>query len=262
MTTPYISIKSVLYQLAITIDDRYWNEKVMLEQATRALRQLKVGNKLVQKVSLLEIVDHKAQLPSDLCYLTQVAYKTSDVTIVDEDLALPETSDLASKLTALYASYPWAAMRLSTNPYHDSICLDETIASCRDCQHEFSVDPSLVLTSTLCNGIILVSYLAYPTDDEGYALIPDDEILKEAILHYVLYRYWMSKYQMKEDGADSRMQFHHAQWSILSKKALSLNNPDVNQMENLKNIRNRLVHRSNRFDQLFLSLSNRENLKY
>jgi len=80
-------------------------------------------------------------------------------------------------------------MRLTSNPYHQSICLNNGLMYCTDCDHEFSVSPSLVLTSTLLSGVLKVAYLAYPTDDEGYQLIPDDESLKEALLHYVLYRY-------------------------------------------------------------------------
>jgi hypothetical protein len=65
---------------------------------------------------------------------------------------------------------------------------------------------------------------------------------------------------MKEEGSRERVEFHKNEWSMLSKKALSIDLPDVSQLENLKNIHNRLVPRTNRFDQLFLTLSNREDI--
>lgn len=265
MTTKYISIKAVLAELSITIDSRYWNEMVMLEHATHALRMVGVAPNLQQAVSLQDVTKHKSQLPLDLQFLTQVAYKTrSDLTNIQglaQELALPNNSGWFTDNSGI-SRIGFSPMRLATNPYHNSICLDEHIANCPDCKHSFTVSPSLVLTTTLKDGHILVAYLKFPTDDNGDALMPDDETLKEAIFHYVLYRYWLSKYQMKEDGADTRIKFHLNMWSTLKVKALNLNLPDVNEIENLKNIRNRLVPRSSRFDQLFLTLGNRENIDF
>ena len=73
----------------------------------------------------------------------------------------------------------------------------------------------------------------------------------------------MSKYTMMEDGSESRMKFHLSMWNTLAAKAAgNLNMPDVNQMENLKNIFNSLVPRTNNFQQLFLTLGNRENVNF
>lgn len=80
-------------------------------------------------------------------------------------------------------------MRASTSPFMKSICTSEQLLFCTDCNHEFVVDSSLVLTSTLKNGTLLVAYKGYPVDEEGLALIPDDETLKEALFHFVLYNY-------------------------------------------------------------------------
>jgi len=262
MTSNYVSIKSVLHELAITIDDRYWNETTILEWATRALRQTNLELKLEQVPVILEVCEHKATLPSDLKYLVQVVYKVTSLDsnaaeAVIEDLQLPENSELLTS-TTIIPPFKWAAMRQATNPFHNSICLDERLTHCADCKYEFSVSPSLVLTTNMRNGTIMVSYLRYPLDEEGNALMPDDETLKEAIFHYVLYRYWVSKYQMKEEGAESRVKFHLDMWSTLSKKARNIDLPDTSTMENLMNIRNRLVHRSRRFDQAFTTLANQE----
>ena len=262
MINNYVSIKSILHELSLTIEERYWNETTMLEWATRALRQMNVLPALEQHVTVLEVCEHKASLPTDLKYLTQVMYKVTSDTAdsldsIIADLDLPENSELLTSAGAV-VPFKWAAMRLSTSPFHNSICLDEKLLHCNECKYEFTVSPSLVLTTNMRNGVILVGYLRYPVDAEGDPLIPDNEVLKEAILHYVLYRYWMTKYQMKEEGAESRIKFHLDMWSTLSKKALNLNLPDVNTIENLLNIRNRLVPRSRRFAQGFTTLGNAE----
>lgn len=154
-------------------------------------------------------------------------------------------------------------MRLTSNPYHNSLCLDKSLMYCTDCDHEFSVSPGLVLTTTLSAGVIMVAYLSHPTDEYGDTLIPDDENLKEALFHYVLYRYWLSKYQMKEDGARERIKFHLEMWNTLAIKTTgNMNLPDINQLENIKAQLNRLVPRENRFQQMFLTLGNRENVNF
>ncbi len=261
-STNYISIKSVLYDLISTIDERYWNETVMLEWATKALRKVKAFSKFVDKVTLLAINCHKGQLPPDLVYITQIAWQPYTAAI-DPEITLPSTSDLATKLNALPAVLNWAPMRLTSNPYFGSICLDESIIACPSCVHEFSVDENLFITTTLKDGNVMVAYKGYPTNDAGDALMPDNEDLKDAILHYVLYRYWMSKYQMKEDGAQSHMDFHLTMWSNLAAKAAgTLNMPDLSTLENIKNMRNRLIPKSNRYNEMFLTLSNAESTNF
>lgn len=120
----------------------------------------------------------------------------------------------------------------------------------------------MVLTANVRNGILLVAYLRYPLDEDGSALIPDNETLKEAILHYALYRFWLSRYLMKEEGADSRVKFHLSMWDNLSKKSLSLNLPDVSKMENLKEIRNRLNPSTREFQRFFLGLNKERNDRF
>lgn len=243
----YTSIKSVLFNLSLTIDERYWQELNILEWATAALRSMNILPVLEDKVALITLCAHKATLPSDLRFLTQLAYR--DTTL--PDISLPENTASA---------YPWKAMRLSASPFALSICLDRSITQCTDCHHTFSISPDLTVTSSAEEGEIMVSYKAFPVHEDGTALIPDDETLKEALLHYVLYRYWMAKFQMKEDGAESRLQFHLSQWSTLSKKAMNLNKPSIAEMDNIMRIWNRLLPRQNRFDQMFLPLTNQENV--
>lgn len=262
MNIKYTSIKSVLYELSLVIDDdRYWNETKATQWATHGLRQINIVDNLVDKVITLDVLKHKAQLPNDFRYLTQIAYYTPSVETADLQIDAPDNwQDLPTLADA--TSLKWRAMKLHSSPFHLSICLNTSITTCSTCQHSFSISPTMVVTTTLEEGTIMVAYKGYPMSEEGEILMPDDETLKEALLHYLLYRYWMNKYQMKESGSDERMQFHLKQWNSLSKKAMSLNNPDISQLENLKNIHNKLIPRTNRFDQLFLTQNNRENADF
>lgn len=234
----YTSIKSVLAQLAMVLDDRYWNEATMLEHASRGFRQLNLESKWEAKTVEDQIVDHKAQLPTDLKYLLQIAFKP--------------ISNIENYKPILQP------LKLATTPFASSVCLYGCNADCTDCSHQYSLSPSGVITTTIADADIIIAYLAYPVDEEGFTLIPDDESVKEALFHYVLYRYWLQKDLMKEEGASSRMQFHLSMWNTLSKKALSLNLPSLGQMENLKNIHNRMVPVPDQFASLFTNLGGKQ----
>lgn len=252
MTTNYISIKSILYDLSLTIDDRYWNENKMLQWLIHGVRQINLISMLEPKVTEMELSFHKTKLPSNLKYLVQVAYSPKEFCNPCCDTCPPSECNSCVSSTI---DNSWAPLRLSSSPFHSSILLNSYVGTCRNCFGEYSVSSDLTLLSNLESGTLLVSYLAYPVDSSGDILIPDDETLKEALLHYVLYRYWMSKYQMKEEGSESRVKFHLDMWGTLSKKAKNLNAPDTGMMENLMQIWNNLVPRSNRFEQMFLTLS-------
>lgn len=267
MTTNYIPIQSVLYDLSLTIEERYWNEIKMLEWLAHGFRKLNIPIALEPKTAQLEVVTHKATLPSDFKYLTQVVH-VNQITQLESDTFLAETIDPPENTTWTLATLnsfrDFTPMRLSSNPFHSTICLDENqLVYCTDCLHEFSISPSLVLTTTLESGTILVSYLGYATALNGDMLIPNDENLKEALLYYVLYRYWLAKDMMMEQGAAQRMQHYLAMWQTASVKATgNLTLPDINQLENIKANHNRLVPRENKFQQFFTTLGNRENVNF
>jgi hypothetical protein len=156
MTTNFISIKSVLYDLSLTLDDRYYNENKMTEWLAHGYRKLDMAISLEPKSMRLAVNHHKANLPSDFKFLIQVAeYVKPNVETISYQQDLPSDG---LQLTAI-SSIPWRVMRLTSNPYHANICLNMAIANCTDCAHEFSISPSLVLTTTLTTGIIEVAYL-------------------------------------------------------------------------------------------------------
>lgn len=237
----HISIKSVLAQIALVLDDRYWNETAVLEHASRAYRQMNLESKLEQKVAALEVFNHKVTLPSSLKYIVQVGY------ISDNDTFSYD------KLTPL---------KITSNAFHSSMCLDSCFATCTNCKYEYSISSNGIITTNIKEGKLLVSYLSYPEDEDGTPMIIDDENVKEALIHYVFYRYWMQKDLMKEEGASQRMIFHLGMWNTLSKKALNANLPDIGQLESIKNNWNRLVPRTNQFESFFQGLNSREDLSF
>ena len=278
MKIPFISIKSVLYDLKTVIPEEHWNETHMLEWATKAAHKVAAHSKLEQGIAFIPIVSHRAFLPTDLKYITQIAYK-DDISQEDIDyfkwvmnlqneldnpainhMANPEgLPSSAADAISNYARNNWQPLRLSTNTFALAIHCGEVLP-CVNCQHEYTVDSDMTITTTLKEGILLLSYLRYPKNEHGDILIPDDEDLKEAIFHFCMYRYFLVKDIMKEQGAAQRMQFHLERFGLLKTKAAGkLNAPTLDQMENIKDMTNRLVPRTNRYDKFFSELAKREN---
>lgn len=83
MKTNFVSVKSVLYDLSLIIDDRYYNEAKMMEWALKALRQVSTYLTLQDKVVALEVKEHRAALPCDFKYLNQIAYTAANLPLVD-----------------------------------------------------------------------------------------------------------------------------------------------------------------------------------
>jgi hypothetical protein len=268
MKNKYVSIKSVLLNFSLDIDDRSYNENTALNWAMAGYKKLRLEESLVPEVEVLEVKDHKAALPSNFKYLIQVVRwlgETSSSSLCNnlEAQDLPPTSSF-KLFEAKRSQINWRVMRTTSNPFHQSVCLAQPLTYCTDCEPEFFIDETLTITTTFKDGVIMVAYLAYPKDEEGYLLIPDDEDLKDALNYYIQYRYWNKKNMMMGgDRNAERLRDHALQmWQTLSMKSKNLNLPDINQIENLKNMFNGLVPRSNRFQQMFMTLANRENVNF
>lgn len=279
----YISINSVLYNLSLSVDESTFDETRFLEYALQGYRKMESSHKYIPEACLIAVSEHKATVPSNAVHIIQAAYKA---TLSDDDLAsmrqllgideeptIADPDNLATMAldATLRGMTGWKPMRPSSNSFLSTITETESIfpsnvyfpqvESCIGCTHEYSIDPSMCMTTTLRQGLVYISYLTWVTDSDGRYLIPDDENLKEALFHYCMYRYHMSRIPTKEN--ESRMTFHLKQYELLKAKAqANLNQPTVDQMENIKNMTSRLVPRTNRFEGFFSQLTNKENIGF
>lgn len=256
MTTKFVSLKTILYQISLLLEDVDFKEEEFTEFALQALRAFRGVVKLADYVAQLPLDVHKAVLPSNLVYLVGVAYRQPSIVTTFTTIDGNTTTNVCD------SGDVWTMMKLSTSIFHDHLCPWKSLTVCNDCTHNYSVSPNLVLTSSLDYGEIKVAYKGYPMNDEGDYLLPDNQDLQDAIVNYVLYKYWLTKYLVKEDGAETRMQYFQTMWSTLSKKALNLNLPDVPQMENIMKLWTRLVPRSNRALDGFATLNSSENVDF
>ena len=274
--TPYISIRSVLYDISTMMDQKEWNEANMLEWAYRALRKNKSTKIYTTKAALIDVYEHKFPLPVDLKYLHQIAYKVCTTEQLYEEvkeiLGLDQPGFEGSSLpySALLNLYNagfnrWTPLRLSPSPFALSIHCGYRLPECPTCEHEYTVDEQLICTTSLKEGKVLISYMAYPENEDGDALMPDHPDLRDAIMHYCLHRHYMSK-SLKAAGtdqsADRQRDYHLAMYQTLSaKSAGDMNLPSLNELDNYKRQHNRLVPRAHQYDKFFLGLNGQERVR-
>lgn len=271
--TPYVSIRTILYDISTMLDSKEWNEANMLEWAFRALRKNKATTVYTTKVAFRNCIDHKFPLPSDLKFLNQIAYRicTQEDLIEEVKEVLGLNADEFANSSIPYSAVVnlynagfrrWTPLRLSSSPFASSIHCHVGIPPTPKCEHDYTVDETLTVTTSLKEGQILISYLAYPQTEDGEALIPDNADLKDAIMHYCLYRHYMSK-SLKAMGtdqfADNQRSWHLSMYETLSAKAAGDSKlPTINQLENMKRQGNRLVPRAHQYNKFFLGLNQEE----
>ena len=272
--TKYTSIKSVLYDLSLTIDPAIWNEKSMTEWILKGLRKTASDSILKDTIYYAIVENHKVKLPVDLKYINQIIYYNNSNTTKQDLLTLLREeirSDIEPSNVVLkgYINEKWRPLKLNTSPFAKLLYCDP-ISECVHCEHEYTIDESMVLTTDLKKGIIAISYKAYPKDDSDEYLMPDDEDLKEALMYYCMYRYYLTKLSGAAMSDKSLLNFYIQERQMCLKMFETLkakyvgnsNQPTIDQIENIRKMRDRLVPRTDGYTKLFTNLNNDEKLKY
>ena len=185
--------------------------------------------------------------------------------------ALPEAA-----VTAFYNQYKsaWRALQPATSSFFKTVncqaSIPDSLSPSQDetfdftsCKEEYHISPDLTLTTSFSSGLTLISYLGHIINSDGDVMIPDDEVLKDALYHWCMYRYWESKAILHESAAPRERQWHLSRYSVLAKRAAGrLNTPDIGMLENIKNNSNRLIKKSNQFSSFFMNMNTKENLNF
>ena len=281
MNTKFVSIKSVLYELSTLIPEQHWNELHFLEWASKGLKRVKVPAKFQEVFCLLAVEDHKCTLPEDLKYIVQIVYNETDINNSDsvEELKrimnldsvvwnpalnhMENPNNLANKALQVNTSSFWKPMTLASTTLFGALSCNINYST-QNCNNnkQYRQDNNTI-TTDLKEGVIGLIYLKYPEDCEGDLLIPDNETLKEAIRTYCLYMYFSKKSIIGETNAyEKAMQYKIMFGHMAAKASAELNQPDIGQLENIKNMTQRLMPISNHFDSFFSNLNKKERLTY
>ena len=280
----YIPIDSVLFDVTSLIQEKEFNHKKFKEWAVLGFKKFPTYQKYREMFYISVVSDHKVPLPENFIHPLQIAYvNTTDInnTSLLEELKIVMNFDsskhnsslqyitdpesLPKKAASLIQTYSWKPLRLGSSTFSKIVDVPEGAlysaynSSCLECEHTYSIDHDCITTS-FKDGYILIAYLGYHLDKDGNILIPDLPELKEAIVHFILYRYWLAKANLKEQGAMQMAQMNLSRYALLKAKASAeLSAPTIDQLENILNRTNRLIQRTNHYSNFFSTLNSRVN---
>jgi hypothetical protein len=263
-----------------------------VEWIGEALEHIGAAPQLCQKQCVLEIKDHKTLMPSDLYYINQVAINNSVSPVSSNELdklidRVKELKDEIAEAQAAGLEYSDTASILHEinsrivvleNVYFKNENLLQPLQygastfhrsmHCNDCVNEntryedtYIVDCDYIKTS-FESGKICISYMAFPTDEECYPLVPDDISYMEAMFWYIYKKLLISFVappETKRNGINYT--FADQKWKYYCTQARNAANfPDIDKYESFMNQWVRMIPSINRHDTTFEDLNTREDL--
>jgi len=255
-----------------------------IEWIGEALEHIGSATQLEKKVCLVPISNFKGSLPTDLYYINQVAINNAVSPTTENELtellkqvgeiqdALSENPDqdftyqlreLNSRIVVLKNIYMSNESLLTPLAYcttnfpealHCEDCVNRS-AKCKECYY---VENDKIKTS-FTSGQVCLSYMAFPTDDDCYPLVPDDISYKEAMFWYIYKKMLLGGETPVNNGINYT--FAEQQWKYYCTQARNAANyPDIDRYESFLNQWVRLIPNINRAMSGFENLGTRETL--
>jgi hypothetical protein len=258
-----------------------------IEWIGEALEHIGSATQLNQKQCVLTVTNHKVLLPTDLYYINQIAINNSVSPVASKELDTLTTkvtelqdaivaaqaesleySDTASVLHEINNrivvlenvyfkdSNLMQPLQYGASTFHRSMHCDDCVNENINYEDTYIIDNDYIKTS-FQSGKICLSYMAFPTDEDCYPLIPDDISFKEAMFWYVYKKILLSNPQFKNNGI--KYDFAEQQWKYYCTQARNAANyPDIDKYESFMNQWVRLIPNLNRHDVAFEQLNTRE----
>ena len=260
-----------------------------IEWMGEALEHIGSATQLNQKQCVLTVEDHKVLLPTDLYYINQVAINSSVSPVASKELDTLTTKvtelqdaivaaqadgleysttasvlhEINSRIVVLENVYfkdsnQMQPLQYGASTFHRSMHCDNCVNENINYEDTYIVDNDYIKTS-FQSGKICLSYMAFPTDEDCYPLVPDDISFKEALFWYVYKKILLSNPQFKNNGID--YSFAEQQWKYYCTQARNAANyPDIDKYESYMNQWVRMIPNINRHDVGFEQLNTRESL--
>jgi hypothetical protein len=262
MNYKHISSKNVIAKIFrdLRINDEGWVLDAM-EWIGEALEY--IGHVSISERKALEVTmdSHKAALPVDLVDIIQVEYAGkplpygTDVTGYDLPNADSTTSMSPNGTNGevFTAAYTTDVNNVSNNQS------GLTKRSTRDSVYrgDYYIINNGSIQTSFPKGTIKIHYTAYPTDTDGYPMVPDNIYVKQALEWYVLRQMLMGGYAhplFSWEVADQKW----GQYCISAQNDLAF--PSVDKVESFKNMWVRLIPNINAHRDFFMGNQSQEQI--
>ena len=251
-----------------------------IEWIGEALEHIGAAPQLCQKQCVLTVTDHKVLMPTDLYYINQVAInnavspvnsteldtlttkvkelKDSIVAAQEDDLEYSDTASILHEINNRIVvienvyfkdSNQLQPLQYGASTFHKSMHCTGCVNESARYEDTYIIDCDYIKTS-FKSGKICVSYMAIPTDDECYPLVPDDISYREAMFWYIYKKLLLLNPTFKNNGI--KYDFADSQWKYYCTQARNAANfPDIDRMESFMNQWVRLIPSLSRHDLAF-----------
>jgi len=189
-----------------------------------------VNQILNQRVCTIPVEDYRASIPEDLVTIDLITRKTD---------------------------HGREAMRYEGDPFMIKMhCSDSQSLSCES-DLTYRLNDNFIFTS-FEEGDLEIAYYAYPIDENGYPLIPDDAAVIEAMTWHIAYKIAYKLWKVDE-LRDKVFQFIRQQKDWYVGKAISRGKSlSQDEMETLKNMSLRLIPKVNAHYNQFRKIGKQE----
>ena len=211
MTGRTVSVGNILWKVLkqpIVQDLKYEDAA---EYAIEYLRLIGAPLSFEDKVIRIKLSNYKGMLPPNLISLRGIAYSDCEC---DGGIAMRYASDI----------------------YHTAI------TGCEPGGQEYTyITQNNVVTTSMKDGWINISYSAIATDDFGYPLIPDNESFKVGLEYYIIHRTLEGLWSMGKI-TDKVFQYYEQKRHYYSAQVTnSMTIKNMDQMETMMNAVNRMI---------------------
>jgi|TARA_R110000851_G_scaffold100889_1_gene216744 hypothetical protein len=268
-------------------DDNWIDDAI--EWIGEALEHIGSASQLIQKQCVLSVANHKVLLPTDLYYINQVAINNAVSPINSKELdtlvakvkelkdaiidAQANSLEYSSTTTVLHeinsrivilenvyfsGSNSLQPLQYGASNFHKSMHCEGCVNESSSYEDTYIVDDGYIKTS-FESGKICLSYMAFPTDEDCYPLVPDDISFKEAMFWYIYKKILLFNPMFKVNGI--KYDFAEQQWKYYCTQARNAANyPDIDKYESFMNQWVRLIPNLNRHDLGFEQMNSREDI--
>lgn len=239
LKTKMIPLDSVLKDVYMLLKESDVNEDLVMEFAIRAMEHLSTYKTYEHKVCILKVDNFQAPFPAGMLGIEAVLYRANiqnyeEYIYVTQDLRVDvneethETEDkkytfkiLDFKQLGFLKQKGWQYLGLSNSPFDRSILCNTDAMLHSTCSEFYYPDTTndRFITS-FQEGYIAVAYYAYPMNEEGQFLIPDNPLVLEAVLSYVLSKTYQRLWNMSVQGAEGKHKYYLQQWQELCAAAV------------------------------------------
>ena len=260
-----------------------------IEWIGEALEHIGSATQLAQKQCVLTVENHKVLLPTDLYYINQVAINNSVSPVSSSELdtlttkvkelkdaiidAQANSLEYSSTTTVLHeinsrivilenvyfsGSNSLQPLQYGASNFHKSLHCTGCVNENARYEDTYIIDDGYIKTS-FESGKICLSYMAFPTDEDCYPLVPDDISFKEAMFWYIYKKILLFNPTFKNNGI--KYDFADQQWKYYCTQARNAANfPDIDKYESFMNQWVRLIPNINRHDSGFEQMNTREDI--